>query len=730
MPKRNPNQKPGFAWQGALILLPVIVLALVSLIALRQDERAAELDLRNRAAENAQSLARAVRSSVNDELSRFFALEDELTIFSRSPPDAAGLALGAHFRADADKWEHDYPEIKLSDMITETADILTDGSQLRPPERDAVPTPPQWFLDLAPLKKDQWRDLRSATSLAEINSRKQAFLADNPSPVARLAASYVTRAADQYSLDSRPLATETGISFLDVACCRALTATNARLSEAVLNSVWLDVIENPSFVAKRLIEMTAKLTNQAAPDIRQKFSWLEFVWNEQSRSSRWLEPIRRLPELRHWQGPCMSHWTDGGEALAVIAPIESVSPQVAFQNPPQQRGADQPDRLNENGINPLDRIRRNGRMGLIEGRSGLGYLVSFVPSPVLAAIFNKALADNKFMVPEYASAALSVEGKPLLPLSATARDAKDLLGHAEQTAGNDSVTKDAIHFDLKMFLTNKEQMLSAGRRRARLFGGLVLGAVFAAVAGLVSARRAFDRQLRLNEMKSNFVSSVSHELRSPIASVRLMAENLERGKIPEAPRQREYFRFIMQECRRLSSLIENVLDFSRIEQGRKQYDLEPTNMIAVTQTTVKLMEPSAAEKEVTLEMAVPPAANPIELNVDGRAIQQALVNLIDNAIKHSPKGQTVTVALEINGAVLRLSVSDHGPGIPPAEHEKIFERFYRLGSELRRETQGVGIGLSVVKHIVTAHDGRIIVQSAPGKGSRFTIELPVRNQHE
>jgi signal transduction histidine kinase len=367
-----------------------------------------------------------------------------------------------------------------------------------------------------------------------------------------------------------------------------------------------------------------------------------------------------------------------------------------------------------------------------ESLSGPGYLVSFVPRPVVEAIFAKALAENNFLVPEYSAAAISVEGTPLEPpVKSTGHDGNDLLGHAEQNAGNDSMTQDAIRFDLKLLLTSREQMLSAGRRRARLFGGLVLGAAFAAVAGLVSARRAFGRQLRLNEMKSNFVSSVSHELRSPIASVRLMAENLERGKIPEATRQREYFRFIVQECRRLSSLIENVLDFSRIEQGREQYEFEPTNMIAVAQTTVKLMEPSAADKEVKLETGnIAPAAKPIELNVDGRAIQQALVNLIDNAIKHSPKGETVTVGIEVNCHVFCLSVSDHGPGISAAEHEKIFERFYRLGSELRRETQGVGIGLSVVKHIVTAHGGRIVVQSEPGKGSRFTIELPMRSQDE
>jgi signal transduction histidine kinase len=407
---------------------------------------------------------------------------------------------------------------------------------------------------------------------------------------------------------------------------------------------------------------------------------------------------------------------------------------------------------------------------LVQPTNGFRTVVRFLPKPVVERALARVLESSEVKLPNYLGLAASLEGEPLnlperwcpaqavrsaAPMLAEASGALSATSKPQAAPGAPDTDYEMLpsrpRFVLQLYVADRALLLSSYWRHTMLLAGLVAASGFAALIGVITSWRAFRRQLRLNELKSNFVSSVSHELRSPIASIRLMAESLERGKVTEAPKQHEYFRFIVQECRRLSSLIENVLDFSRIEQGRKQYDFEPTDLVGLTQQTVKLMETYAAERGVNLQLRLPDTINHqlpnYQLNADGKALQQALVNLIDNALKHSPKDETVTVGMEVQNAEcgvrnakyedgahaprtthhatrLNLWVEDHGEGIPAAEHDRIFERFYRRGSELRRQTQGVGIGLSIVKHIVEAHGGKVLVQSAVGQGSRFTIELP------
>ncbi len=277
--------------------------------------------------------------------------------------------------------------------------------------------------------------------------------------------------------------------------------------------------------------------------------------------------------------------------------------------------------------------------------------------------------------------------------------------------------------EVTAFLWQNRYYRAERRERFLMFTAIISLAVTAALTGLASAFRTFQEQCKLSEMKSNFVSSVSHELRAPLASVRLMAESLERGKVNEPERQQEYFQLIGRECRRLTALIENVLDFARMDQGRKEYQMEPTDLVMLFKHTVSSMKPYAAERQVHLELEIKGEVRDVEL--DGQAIQQALVNLIDNAVKFSPAQGVVKVYLEFVPEHVLFRVVDQGPGIPREEHKRIFERFYRRGRELRRETQGVGIGLSIVKHVVDAHGGQILLNSEVGEGSDFTIIIRV-----
>jgi signal transduction histidine kinase len=261
------------------------------------------------------------------------------------------------------------------------------------------------------------------------------------------------------------------------------------------------------------------------------------------------------------------------------------------------------------------------------------------------------------------------------------------------------------------------------RTSSFILGGLSL----LLAAGLVLTYRNISKEMALARLKSDFVSNVSHELRTPLSLIRLYAETLEMGRLPNPEKQREYFTIIRKESERLTALINNILDFSRIEAGRKEYDFRDTDLSQLVRATLESYRFQIEQNGFTLEEHIAEDLPPVK--VDREAIARSLLNLVNNALKYSSSRKFLGINLyRANGSV-KLEVVDHGIGIPGEEQNKIFEKFYRVGDPLVHTTKGSGLGLSLVRHIVEAHGGQVAVESTPGEGSTFTISLPVNGSH-
>ena len=242
------------------------------------------------------------------------------------------------------------------------------------------------------------------------------------------------------------------------------------------------------------------------------------------------------------------------------------------------------------------------------------------------------------------------------------------------------------------------------------------------LAGLVLVWTNVRRELRLSRLKSDFVANVSHELKTPLALIRLFAETLELGRVPNEDKARQYHRIINKESRRLTQLINNILDFSRIEAGRKEYRFVRADVAGVVRDVVEAYRFPIEHLGFALELDIAEGL-PI-LEIDPEALSQALINLVNNAIKYSQGEKWVGISARREGDRVLVSVSDRGIGIPKAEQRRIFEKFYRVETSLVHTTKGSGLGLALVQHIAEAHGGRVEVTSAPGEGSTFTLVLP------
>jgi signal transduction histidine kinase len=242
------------------------------------------------------------------------------------------------------------------------------------------------------------------------------------------------------------------------------------------------------------------------------------------------------------------------------------------------------------------------------------------------------------------------------------------------------------------------------------------------IGGLVLTYRSVNKHLALARLKSDFVSNVSHELRTPLALIRLYAETLELGRITTPEKKNEYYSIIRKESERLSALINNILDFSRIEAGRKEYDFRETDIAELVRNTLDSYRYQIEQQGFALEEDIEPVP---PVRIDREAIARALVNLVNNALKYSDSEKFLGVRLYRDKGVLKLEVSDRGIGIKRHEQSRIFEKFYRTGDPLVHNTKGSGLGLSLVRHITHAHGGHVEVESTPGRGSKFTLSLPL-----
>jgi len=255
------------------------------------------------------------------------------------------------------------------------------------------------------------------------------------------------------------------------------------------------------------------------------------------------------------------------------------------------------------------------------------------------------------------------------------------------------------------------------RQSFLILGGLSL----LLAAGLFVTYRNVSKEMALARLKSDFVSNVSHELRTPLSLIRLYAETLEMGRLKAPEKFQEYYQIIRKESERLTALINNILDFSRIEAGRKEYELRETDLGELVANTLESYRYQIEQHGFTLEEKIDPVP---PLRVDREALARSLVNLVNNALKYSQDHKYLGVNLYQQNGRVKLEVIDHGIGIPLREQEKIFEKFYRVGDPLVHNTKGSGLGLSLVRHIARAHGGEVSVDSRPGQGSKFTIMLP------
>jgi two-component system, OmpR family, phosphate regulon sensor histidine kinase PhoR len=255
-----------------------------------------------------------------------------------------------------------------------------------------------------------------------------------------------------------------------------------------------------------------------------------------------------------------------------------------------------------------------------------------------------------------------------------------------------------------------------------VLGILILGLVAAMVVGTTTMLIYLFRSATLARLQTDFVNKVSHDLRTPLTGIRMFADTLLLGRARDEASTRVCLESIQAETSRLTAMIDRLLEWGKMEAGKRLYEPVAHEVREIVDGALAALMPQLQEKPAEVEVEIPPDLPKVSVDLD--AMTEALLNLLQNAQKYAGDDKRIAVRCACARREVTTAVVDDGPGVPKAEHRRIFEKFYRGKDERSRAIPGTGLGLAIVEHIVRGHEGRITLESEPGQGATFTCHLP------
>jgi signal transduction histidine kinase len=276
------------------------------------------------------------------------------------------------------------------------------------------------------------------------------------------------------------------------------------------------------------------------------------------------------------------------------------------------------------------------------------------------------------------------------------------------------------------FFSNGTESLGFMNVRKSYYFWTILTVLVLLTFGTVLVVRTITHEMEVLRIKSDFVSSVSHEFKTPITSIKALVERLQQEKVKSSHKKKNYYAIISKDADKLNSLVRNILDFSKVEEGRKEFVFQETDVAQLVKDEIENFKKEKIYAGIRIDLQISPDIP--NLYVDRESFSLALDNLLENSFKFSPERKGILVEVKKDAENVRVDVKDKGMGIPSEEMDKIFDKFYQGKNAAQQSIKGTGLGLALVKHTVEAHGGKVLVESNVGQGSTFSLIFPVRNK--